>query len=109
MSLRAAGISTEDENRVPVNFRCPPELKKYIDDASDAPGRSKTEVITSALELDRGLETELRADEERIAAFAGASDLRTNKDLPVILARLVRRGLESWEREHRNGKKARTR
>ncbi len=97
VSLRGAG--DRDGPRVLTTFRCPRDLKQYISDAAAAPHRDKTEVITSALELDRDLAKELRAEESRLAEFAAAHDLKMSKDLAEVLALLVKLGLASWERD----------
>lgn len=101
MNLRAAA-DDEPEGTKPFSFRCPTELKEYLEEASSwDPKRTKTEVLTSALELDRDLNRDLRSDQTRIAAYAAANGLRMSRDLGVLLAKLVKEGLESWERSDR--------
>lgn len=89
------GETTESASTIPITFRCPPELKRYIAEAAAEPGRTKTEVITGALELDRDLAQELRGERELLGEFAKAHSLSMKEELAVVLARLVKRGLET--------------
>lgn len=91
MSLR--GQKVEENARPMMTFRCPKELRRYIDETAATFGRDKTEVITDALELDRDLAFKLKPEEGALMAFAKSEGLNVDDDLAEILARLVRVGL----------------
>ena len=78
-----------------VSFRCPPDLQRYIEDTSRETGRSQTEIITDALELDRDLAVKLRPYAGNLDAAARAEGLVIDRDLAEVLARLVRAALDS--------------
>ncbi len=92
LSLRS-GRKPKDEKQN-VGFRCPPELLVYIDHEAKKPGRDKTEVIISALELDRDLDQQLNKYVKRLKAFAEANSLDLNENLAEVLAMLVRERLD---------------
>lgn len=90
-----------------VSFRCPPELIEYVRQVAKNPNRDQTEVITSAIALDRDLAEKLLGEKSRLLAFAEAHGLDMHEDLAEILAQLVQLGLEAYDREKKpkkNGK-----
>lgn len=98
MGLRG---SKDDSGRQTVSFRLPPELRDYIQHMATEEGRDKTEVICGALELDRDVQDKLQAESARLRAYAEDQGLKMSRDLAEVLARLVRRGLDSHESERR--------
>lgn len=78
-----------------TSFRCPPDLRHYIEDTAATTGRDQTEVITDALALDRDLAQKLKAEQKRLEAYAAANGLHMDHDLAEVLARLVRAGLDA--------------
>jgi predicted transcriptional regulator len=89
----------DDESAKPtVSFRCPPELRRYIEETAAAYRRDKTEVITDAIALDRDLATKLKPDAAKLEAFATSQSLKMDDDLAEVLARLVRQGLAATGR-----------
>jgi predicted transcriptional regulator len=104
VSLRGPKES-EDGPKAVVSFRCSRSLSSYIDEAARAPGRARSEVIISAIELDRDLAQKLRGEVQRIENFASHGDLRMHTDLAEILARLVRRGLDAAEKDNKGKNK----
>lgn len=93
MTLR--GKKDASRAKPQLSFRCPPDLRRYIDDTARETGRDKTEIITDALELDRDLAVKLKPHEGNIDAYARSEGLDMDRDLAEILARLVRRGLDA--------------
>ena len=85
------------------NFRCPPAIREYLREAASAPGRNQTEVVVSALELDRDLAQLLAPDVARIHAYAEEQGLQVGPDLPRVLAQLVRAGLDAHAQKKRGG------
>ncbi len=85
-----------------VGFRCPPDIKEYLDVESGKPNRDQTEVIISALELDRDLDLKLRPNIEHIEAYAASNSLDMDEQLAEILVRLIRGGLEAQGKARKN-------
>lgn len=96
MSLQSA---RNRKSRVPVTFRCPPEVLHYIIEAAKAPKRNKTEVITSAIELDRDLAKNLRAEEALLDEYATENGLRPGLDTAEVIASLVKIGIEAYRQK----------
>lgn len=99
VSLRGGREPKASSAKPMVSFRCPPELRDYLKEVARQPGRDQTEVIASALELDRDLGRLLKGDSARLEAFAADHGLRLGPDLPEVLARLVRRGLDAYGKD----------
>lgn len=82
-------------------FRCPPHVRTYLDTASKAEGRSMSEIIVFALELDRDMGEMLQPVNERLAAFAtrlGLDRSRSN-DVAKLFVALINRGLLALDGE----------
>jgi predicted transcriptional regulator len=85
-----------DEGALPtVSFRCPPDLRRYINDTAKSTRRDKTEIITDALALDRDLAVSLKPSLSRIEAFADGLGLDMDKGLAEVLSRLILAGLDA--------------
>lgn len=97
------GKKTPEKAKSMVTFRCPPELRRYIDETAPATNRDKTEIITDALELDRDLAVELRPDYPALQRFAEERGLDLDADLAKVLAQLVRAGLGGGGQGGRRG------
>jgi hypothetical protein len=110
VSLRGPkkGVPKDPEVKV-VTFRCPPEILGYIletvqkgeealkaKEADEA--LTQTDVILDAIKLDRDLSKELGELQDRLSAFAEANELNPYRDLPKVLARLVRAGLDAAQK-----------
>ncbi len=99
LSLR--GGREPDEPKGVVTFRFQPELIAYVERVAKEPNRNKTEVVASAIELDRDLDEKLSPDRARLLAFAESQGLSMAEDLAEVLARAVRLGLDALAKPKR--------
>lgn len=95
MSLRDGGKPPEVK---PVSFRCPSEIRSYLEWAARARGVDQTQVIIDSIALDRDLEGKLLDLKPRLKAFAEATGLDLRENLAIVLANLVCVGLGAYER-----------
>lgn len=88
----------EDTRKV-VSFRADAALRAYIAETAKETDTDASEVCLAALKLDRDLAKEMEGERVRMQAFAESQGLRMHEDLAVILARLLRRGLDGVEKD----------
>ena len=82
-----------------LQIRIPPEIRAYLESEAPNVTGGMTSVVISAIELERDIALKLAAETDRIEEFGAAHNLATYKDLADILSRLIRRGLDSYDRE----------
>lgn len=92
VTLRGKRTDSSGAKQV-VSFRCPADLWRYVEEAAQATGRDKTEIIIDAIALDRDLAVKLRAHAAQLEAVADEGEMSLDRDLAEVLARLVRAGL----------------
>ena len=88
----------EDTRKV-VSFRADAALRAYITETAKETDTDASEVCLAAVKLDRDLAKEMESERVRMQAFAESQGLRMHEDLAIIIARLLRRGLDAVERE----------
>jgi len=81
-----------------MTFRVPDEEREYLKRVKRSQAREYTEIMLSALRLDRDLAAALDPDRERLQAAADRRGLTLGADLPQVLAELIRLGLDADER-----------
>ena len=88
------------------NFRCSEELDAYLEDASRRLVKTQQDIIVEAIELDRDLSIELRAEGLQLLRGLGHSlGINFDEQPAKVIAIAAMRGLEAQDPSHRKPKK----
>lgn len=88
----------------PKLFRIPESLQKYLKESAVG-SRTQTDVVLEAVALDRDLGRLLAPHRARLAVFAQSMGLDLDHGLARVVAELVVRGLDVYERDKKSPKK----
>lgn len=83
--------------RVAVSYRLPADATAYIDEVAKEMERDKTEIVASALRLDRDIAKHLDGSAARLKAYASEHGLTVRRDLALVLSKLALLGLDAYE------------
>lgn len=95
VSLRGPEDEDPKEELVAMYLKWPKSVDTYVRHTAESQKKTMTAVVVDAVRLDKDLAALLGGDQDALKTYARRHGLSLNKDLAVIVAKLLRRGLKA--------------